>query len=158
MNVEGINNYKKELCVLRRVFGSLSNKIKHTVRLNSIVSCIDGTIDEINLLTKSTTGCITAASTESAKTIAGHTLRISIAYFQKQDEIKLQIFNPQSWHKVDMKIQSLTGKVVSTRELVLVPEINQYSISDHPLPDGLYFIEIIDPVLKNQSHLKLIVD
>lgn len=158
MDLEGMNNYKKELCVLRRVFGSLGNKIKNTARLNSIINSIDGTIDEINLLTKSSTGCVTTVSKESAKTIAGHTLRISIAYFQKQDEIKLQIFNPQSWHKVDLKIISLTGKVVSSRELVLVPEINQYSISDHPLPDGLYFIEVIDPVLKNESHLKLIVD
>lgn len=158
MNQEGLNNYKKELCVLRRVFSSLSKKIKNTERLNSVVNSIDGTIDEINILTHSTTGCVTTASKESAKTIAEHTLRISIAYFQKQDEIKLQIYNPQSWHKVDLKIQSLTGKTLSTKEIVLIPGINEYSIADHPLPDGLYFIEIIDPDLKNQSHLKLIVD
>jgi len=158
MSQEGMMDYKKNLCVLRRVFATMTDKINNTTKLNTIIRSLNHVIDNVSTLTISAAGCSITFSKESAKTIAEHSLRISIAYLQNQGEIKLQIFNPQAWHTVIMKIRSVNGTLISSREIILVPGINQYSLTEKGLPDGFYIVEIIDPIFKKQSHLKLFVE
>ncbi len=158
MSQDAMKDYKKNLCVLRRVFASLMDKINNTSKLNTIIRCIDNVINDVNTLTISAAGCTVAFSKETAKNITEHSLRISIAYLENQGEIKLQIYNPQGWHTVGMKIKSINGKIISDKEIILVPGINEYSVTETGLTDGFYVVEIIDPVFKKQSHLKLFVE
>jgi hypothetical protein len=158
MNRDGLTDYKKNLCILRRSFSGLKEKVGNTSRIELIIKCIDCVIDDINALTNSVTRCDIIHSKEIKKNDPEPKLKISVTYMKNVGSIKLVVVNPKPWHTAELRLWNLHGKLMNSSKITLLNGTTIIDVNEMELGSGFYFVEVDDPLFKKPEHLKLFVD
>ncbi len=158
MTPDAMKEYKKDLCVLRSIFETLKSKVNNNAKMDLIIKCIDGTINDINSLINSTTGCTIVFTKQANKSENEEKLRIGFSYLQKKGEFKVYVWNPKSSHFAEMRLWNYQGALVRTTQISLNQGNNEFNITEKGLASGFYFLEIRDPLFLKVEHIKLFID
>lgn len=153
MTLQGMLEYKEDLCILRQEFLNLKPKIANTDRLDIILKCIENTVNDISILTNNASNCKLVKSENES--VSKEALKLNCVHSETPGIIEVEVWNGNRSQDAILKLTSANGVLLSKVKIPILQGQNSYFIEVDTKSSQIYFIQIEDPINNTFEYCKV---